>query len=130
MMTMTMTMTPLCRLPTLESINHLCVTAIVVFVETLSHSELALRLTINPTEVDVAFWVPLEYFSKAAPVEQYDISWSGETFVFRRYNYSNSNNNQEYSVTGLTAHFAHQVAMIACTNTRNTALETIRKGEP
>jgi coenzyme A diphosphatase NUDT7 len=110
-------MTPLCRLPTLESINHLCVTPIVVYVET-PHSELALQLNINPTEVDVAFWVPLKYFSKVAPVEQYEIPWSGETFVFRRYHYcqdenGNSNNSQQYSITGLTAHIAHQVSTIA-----------------
>jgi hypothetical protein len=91
-------------------------------------------LTINPTEVDVAFWVPLEYFSKVAPVEQYEIPWSGETFVFRRYQYyydccqddengNHSNSQQQYySITGLTAHIAHQVSTIAYQN--NNALET------
>ena len=109
----------LCRLRTLESINHLCVTPIVAFVHQ-SSDEISSRFKLNSDEVEVAFFVPIEYFWTATPDEQYDIDWSGETFVFRRYHYycqEEINKNEKFfKITGLTAHIAHEVASIVHDN--------------
>jgi 8-oxo-dGTP pyrophosphatase MutT (NUDIX family) len=116
---------PLCRLRTLESMNHLCVTPLVGYLDR-SSLEISQQLVLNRSEVQAAFWVPLEYFfgdKATTPVEQYDIAWSGETFVFRNYAYrepdhdhDNDNEGRAFSITGLTAHIAHEVAMIAASS--------------
>jgi hypothetical protein len=86
-------------------------TPIVAFVDQ-SSDEISLQFQLNSDEVEVAFFVPLEYFWKTTPAEQYDIEWSGETFVFRRYQYQEENE-RVFKITGLTAHIAHEVATIA-----------------
>jgi len=101
----------ICRLPTLESLNHLCVTPIVGFVD-VSSEYLSSKFKINTDEVDKAFWTPLKYFWEEPPVEQFDIEWSGGHFVFRKYLFQHTEK-QSFSITGLTAHVAHETASIA-----------------
>lgn len=110
----------LCCLRTVESINHLAVTPLVAFVDQ-SSQELSHEIKINPTEVELFFWVPLDYFLTTAPVEEYDIPWSGETFVFRRYQYEIKDRKIELPITGLTAYMAHEVARIAFGDDNNMA---------
>ena len=102
---------PLCRMRTIESINHLCVTPIVACVNLSSH-EIEQHLTTNTAEVDATFWVPLDHFAKTTPDEQFDIDWSGETFVFRKYLYPYGKDNRVLKITGLTAHIAHEVSSL------------------
>jgi coenzyme A diphosphatase NUDT7 len=125
----------LCSLRTLESINHLCVTAIVMYTRQ-SSTALAKHLRLNPTEVEAAFWAPLQFFKETAPIEEYEIPWSGETFVFRKYMFRETNNNKEeeqqqreFAITGLTAHIAHEVANLAFTTTTTTTTTTTKEEE-
>ena len=78
----------LCRQPTLESINHLCVTPIVGVVvgidQQMTKGDFLSKLVINQDEVDEVFVIPLSYFLQP-PDDQYDIDWRGETFVYRKY---------------------------------------------
>ena len=104
---------PLCCLRTMESINHLCVTPVVCYAPQRTSKELTSRLKINPTEVDSAFWVPLKYFNTASPVEQRETPWSGEVFIYRKYEYYDSSQQRQFDITGLTAEIAHQVAHLA-----------------
>ena len=115
----------LARLPTMESIHHLCVTPIVGKVKdsvvhrryssSSSSSSSFLRdypWTINHDEVDSAFGVPMAFFLQD-PVSLYKVQWSGETFAMRTYEYYDAQNDQTYAITGLTAHIVHQVASLA-----------------
>ena len=104
--------TLLCRLRTLESMNHLCVTPIVAYLGYTS-DEITSCLVINKEEVEAAFWAPLEFFWKTTPEEEYDVEWSGETFVYRIFLYLYERDNRIFKITGLTAHISHEVASIA-----------------
>ncbi len=98
----------LARLRTLESMHHLCVTPLVAFWDKTS-TEISSRIQINPTEVEQFFWVPLEFFLTTRPVQEYEIPWQGEIFVFRKYLFGS----HQIPITGLTAHVAQEVATIA-----------------
>lgn len=126
-------------MPTIESLHHLCVTPIVAVVRESNHQDLA--LTPNPMEVDSVFWAPLRFFAQTTPTELYPIEWSDEIFWYRNYSYTTKNANEniindevqtmgvtknkkkrridepkgqpKYSITGLTAHVAFEVARIA-----------------
>ena len=101
----------LARLPTIESMHHLCVTPLVGIIDQPS-SELDKFIHINPSEVEHSFWVPLRYFRTTKPKEEYDIPWQGEIFVFRTYMFP-LDDGRLIPITGLTAHVAKQVADIA-----------------
>ena len=105
--------TAICRLKTLESLHHLCVTPIVGLVheDAIARAHPS-RLQVNPTEVESAFWCPLSFFL-AKPAEEYPIEWSGSVFQMRRYTYLYPETGVTYSITGLTAHWAHEVATLA-----------------
>lgn len=104
------------RLPTMESVNHLCVTSIVGKVRETSVSYQNLlrdyQWKVNRDEVDQAFSVPLAFFLED-PESIYEVKWSRETFYMRTYDYYDKDSNRTYYVTGLTAHIAHEVASIA-----------------
>ena len=119
----------LCRQPTLESINHLCVTPIVGVVtgidQQMTKGDFLSKLVINQDEVDEVFVIPLSYFLQP-PDDQYDIDWRGETFVYRKYIYKYTKESDEtggiesrtaipstFEITGLTAHMSYEVAKIA-----------------
>ena len=101
----------LCSMPTVESINHLCVTPIVAFVHETA-DKLNKKLVLNHDEVAHAFWAPLSYFWRVEPDEEYDIEWSGGVFVFRRYNFQYTKT-KSFAITGLTAHMIYEVAKAA-----------------
>lgn len=102
---------PICRLPTIESVNHLCVTPIVALVEPSSAAE-PHQLKISQAEVDAAFSVPLSYFSQEANHEsKYEVVWAGGVFIMRTFLYT-SEFGKTFKVWGLTAHVAHQIAML------------------
>jgi 8-oxo-dGTP pyrophosphatase MutT (NUDIX family) len=101
---------PLCRLRTLESVNHLCVTPIVGIIANVKAVQLD-NLQLSEMEVEAAFWCPLAFFS-TEPVEQMDMEWSQELFVFRKYIYTESPCGRVFSITGLTAHIAHEIAQV------------------
>jgi 8-oxo-dGTP pyrophosphatase MutT (NUDIX family) len=108
----------LSRLRTLESINHLCVTPLVGFVNA-SSEDIASRIQLNQSEVELYFWAPLDFFLTTQPVQEYDLEWRGEIFVFRKYLFPLNGNGdddgarKEIPITGLTAHVAREVALIA-----------------
>jgi 8-oxo-dGTP pyrophosphatase MutT (NUDIX family) len=99
---------PLCRLRTLESVNHLCVTPIVGRIANVDAVQLG-NLQLSQAEVEAAFWCPLAFFA-TEPAEQFEVEWSQEMFVFRKYVYKESSCGRVFSITGLTAHIAHEVA--------------------
>ena len=120
---------PLCRLPTMESVNGLCVTPVVGIVHgeggisehgkagTMKRKPRQRRpslseLKLNPDEVESAFFCPLDYFIRQPPVERLEVDWSGETFIFRQYDYWDDAQDETYKITGLTAHIAHQLASL------------------
>ena len=103
---------PLCLLRTIESINHLCVTPIVMYT-TLTSDEISNHLQVNTSEVDAAFWTPLTFFKTTSPKEEYEIPWSGETFIYRHYIFNCSDQQKQFDITGLTAHIAHEVSHMA-----------------
>ena len=96
------------RLDSLESVNHLCVVPMIAWMNTASHAS----WKINPDEVETAFHVPLDFFL-TEPESMYEVQWSGEMFYMRTYVYHDKQHEQYFSITGLTAHIAHQVATIA-----------------
>lgn len=103
---------PLCRLRTLESVNHLCVTPIVGMVADASTDMLKpCNLELSEMEVEAAFWCPLDFFV-TEPAEQVEMKWSQEMFIFRKYIYKESPCGRVFSITGLTAHIAHEVAKL------------------
>jgi 8-oxo-dGTP pyrophosphatase MutT (NUDIX family) len=111
----------LSRLRTLESLNHLCVTPLVGFVNA-SSEEIASRIQINKAEVELYFWAPLGFFLTTQPIEEYDLEWRGETFVFRKYMFPLNDDDssscegvvsKEILITGLTAHVAREAAVLA-----------------
>eukprot|EP00934_Nitzschia_sp_Nitz4_P004429 Nitzschia sp. Nitz4//scaffold141_size107518//8369//9373//NITZ4_004264-RA/size107518-processed-gene-0.77-mRNA-1//1//CDS//3329536252//4419//frame0 len=102
----------LCTLPTTESKNHLCVTPLVGYVNE-SAAEMSKKIQINPSEVELFFWVPLQFFVNRVPDESWDIHFQGETFVYRRYQYELDNNRGELPITGLTANMARDAALVA-----------------
>jgi coenzyme A diphosphatase NUDT7 len=99
---------PVCRLRTLESVNHLCVTPIVGIITDIKAVNIS-NLQLSEMEVEAAFWCPLEFFA-TEPAEQFEVEWSQEMFVFRKYLYKESPCGRVFSITGLTAHIAHEVA--------------------
>jgi 8-oxo-dGTP pyrophosphatase MutT (NUDIX family) len=103
---------PLCRLPTCESIHHLCVTPIVGYLKEpiLDPS----TLDVSEREVEAAFCVPLVFFLQE-PAHKVNVEWSGETFCLRTYYYDECpfHKGRRFKIYGLTAHIAHQVAEIA-----------------
>ncbi|GKZ00039.1 hypothetical protein MPSEU_000957300 [Mayamaea pseudoterrestris] len=102
----------LCRLRSIESLHHLCVTPIVGYIHDSATSiNLLSLLTVNSTEVESVFLAPLALFHRA-PLHQLNVDWSKEIFVMRHYEYTTTMK-QVYEITGLTAHIAHQVAEIA-----------------
>lgn len=96
---------PICRLRTLESVNHLCVTPIVGWMESFERKD----LIINEDEVADVFTCPLQYFVQADH-EHYDVEWSQELFTYRSYEYCDPVSNRIFLITGLTAHVAREVS--------------------
>lgn len=101
--------TPLSCLRTVESLHHLCVTPVVAWLENSSFQG---KWKMNASEVQAVFHVPLQLFLKP-PVSSRNITWSGEDFVLRKYQFTPNDTQITYSITGLTAHIAHEVAHIA-----------------
>lgn len=112
-------MEKLARLRTIESINHLCVTPMVGFMDEAA-SSIDQRIRVNPSEVQHSFWAPLSFFLDAKPEEEYDIPWQGEVFVFRNYMFELGDTGS-IPITGLTAHIARQVAEIGLAPTSETS---------
>jgi 8-oxo-dGTP pyrophosphatase MutT (NUDIX family) len=103
---------PVGRLTTTESVNHLCVTPILAWMESSSEDIMkTYPWKINRDEVDSAFVVPLSRFLEE-PVSIFDVEWSGEIFSLRTYVHSDENG-ETYSITGLTAHIAHEAAKVS-----------------
>lgn len=101
------------RLPTVESMNHLCVTPIVALHKTQTHQQLHNQLLLNGDEVEAAFWIPLSYFVTATPTECYEVEWSNDVFMYRRYDYkvpssSSSSRNDDWVAWSPTAMNRHQ----------------------
>ena len=119
----------LCRLRTIESYHHLCVTPIVGLIKDAAIIESLLLpsksatkvLTANPTEVAALFVAPLSLFHRP-PVKQFAVEWSQETFIMRHYEYRHSlyTQRQVFSITGLTAHIANHVAELVFGSNNNT----------
>jgi 8-oxo-dGTP pyrophosphatase MutT (NUDIX family) len=115
---------PIGRLPALVSQHGLCVTPIIGVVmdedDSSSPQKAALvdSLVVSKDEVDAVFVVPLDYFADDTnlrhPVEI--IEWHDSTFALRTYDYTCENQQPEqrvFTIWGLTAYIAHQVASIA-----------------
>jgi 8-oxo-dGTP pyrophosphatase MutT (NUDIX family) len=110
---------PIGRLPALISQHGLCVTPIIGRVvakddDNVNDADaLVDSLVLSKDEVDAVFVVPLEYFADDAnlsrPVEC--IAWHGDTFEMRTYEYTYQN--RSFTIWGLTAYIAHQVASVA-----------------
>lgn len=100
------------RLPTLESVNRLCVTPIL---GKLQKARERCSWILNPAEVDAAFWLPLAFFL-SEPESKFDVEWSGEIFTMRSYVYDDVVEGKSFAITGLTAHIAHEAAMVAYVN--------------
>ncbi|KAL3915717.1 MAG: hypothetical protein SGILL_005513 [Bacillariaceae sp.] len=98
------------QLPTMESINHLCVTPIVAIHATKTWKELHQEVSINEDEVAAVFWTPLEYFVQTRPTEMYSVPWSDDIFLYRHYDFRCDISNTTFAITGLTAHIVHQFA--------------------
>ena len=60
-------------------------------------------------EVEVAFWCPLESFPTEL-AEQLEVEWSHEMVVFRQYVEGITLRASLFSIPGLMAHIAHEVA--------------------
>jgi coenzyme A diphosphatase NUDT7 len=99
----------LCRLRTIESLHHLCVTPIVGYLGSTTAETLLSTLEVSPMEVQAVFFAPLSLFQKP-PLKQFTVKWSKESFIMRHYEHATSN--QVFAITGLTAHIANQVANI------------------
>jgi 8-oxo-dGTP pyrophosphatase MutT (NUDIX family) len=137
------------RLPTVESVNRLCVSPIVAVHDTQTSQQLQSRLALNGDEVEAAFWTPLSYFVTAEPTECYEVEWSNDVFVYRHFDYtapsaervvwSIPRQPQEeklqrgrmkkiptttFPITGLTAHIVHQLASIVYTSTMSRSSTT------
>ncbi|KAG7364061.1 NUDIX family hydrolase [Nitzschia inconspicua] len=102
----------LCRLPTIESINHLCVTPIVAVHRSKGWQEIHAELRVNSDEVDAVFWTPLQYFVTTTPTEMYSVPWSNSVFVYRHYDYHFDLTRKTFAITGLTADVVHKFASI------------------
>jgi 8-oxo-dGTP pyrophosphatase MutT (NUDIX family) len=110
---------PIGRLPALISQHGLCVTPIIGRVvakddDNVNDADaLVDSLVLSKDEVDAVFVVPLEYFADDAnlsrPVEC--IAWHGDTFEMRTYEYTYQT--RSFTIWGLTAYIAHQVASVA-----------------
>ena len=111
--------TPLACLRTVESLHHLCVTPVVAWLDISQNIE---SWTVNPSEVQTVFSVPLELFLKP-PVSSYRVKWSGEDFLLREYQFTPNDTPTTYDITGLTAHIAYEVAKIALDCSETIPLE-------
>jgi 8-oxo-dGTP pyrophosphatase MutT (NUDIX family) len=114
----------LCRLPTIESIHHLCVTPIVAMHSSKGWKEIHEELVLNTDEVAAAFWTPLQYFVDATPVEKYSVPWSNDVFVYRHYNYSFESTKETFAITGLTADVVHRFASIVYPQPETATIES------
>ena len=104
---------PIARMETVESKHSLCVTPIVGLIQPPSAAEPS-QLTLNESEVDAAFAVPLEYFSNPdnlASVQK--IRWGTEEFTMRTYLFDDPESGRQFRIWGLTAHVVHEVAQLA-----------------
>jgi coenzyme A diphosphatase NUDT7 len=110
----------ICRFSTVESINHLCVTPIIAIHSTMSSEELHKQLHLNTDEVAAAFWTPLKYFLETKPIEQHEVPWSNDVFVYRHYDYVFAKTQEKFAITGLTAHILYDVASVAYANDKAT----------
>jgi hypothetical protein len=83
----------------------------------------------NLNEVDKAFGMPLDAFLQPPRFIQ-ELFWSGEKFFMREYDYHDEESGMKFSITGLTAHIAHEVASVACASDSgsiSTAMNSIDK---
>ena len=113
----------ICTLPTVQSINQLCVTPIVgrYIISNNKNTTYNIldELTLCPTEVETAFLAPLHIFLNPNGDEPLNyMEWDGDMFPMRAYHYSNThyNNNSKkktFRIWGLTAYMAHTLACIA-----------------
>jgi 8-oxo-dGTP pyrophosphatase MutT (NUDIX family) len=103
---------PVGHLTTTESVNHLCVTPILAWMESSSEDIMkTYPWKINGDEVDSAFVIPLSRFLEE-PESIFDVEWSREIFSMRTYFHSDENG-ETCSITGLTAHIAHEAAKVS-----------------
>ena len=104
----------LSRLETAESANHLCVTPIIAFMDTQDQDDImkSYPWKLNTDEVDVLYSVPLSFFL-TDPESMFEVEWSGEIFAMRTYVYYDEDAGRSFSITGLTAYIAHEIAVVA-----------------
>jgi len=122
-----------CRMPTTEAINNLCVIPIVALHTAKAWEQLHRELKPNEDEVEAAFWAPLSWFADNKHLtECYDVpDWpvQGENFVYRSYGYKFLLTGQDFAITGLTAGILHEVAMSVCGRGDREIGNTITKEE-
>lgn len=107
------TIEAIARMSTLESKHGLCVTPIIGYIQPSSVAE-PMSLKLNTDEVEAAFAVPLEYFSKPENCESaVKVEWRGGEFLLRTYLYDCPENGRQFKIWGLTAHVVHAVAALA-----------------
>ena len=107
------TIEAIARMSTLESKHGLCVTPIIGYIQPSSVAE-PMSLKLNTDEVEAAFAVPLEYFSKPENCESaVKVEWRGGEFLLRTYRYDCPENGRQFKIWGLTAHVVHAVAALA-----------------
>ena len=99
----------LCTLPTIETRHHVCVTGIVGY---MSRTASALHWRVNPDEVAKAFWVPLQFFLRESPIEEFFTSEPMPTMK-RKYLYENENGDESFIIRGATSWLAHRASQIA-----------------
>jgi coenzyme A diphosphatase NUDT7 len=110
--------TPLACLRTIESLHHLCVTPVVAWADVSFDVG---NCTVNASEVQAVFSVPLELFVKP-PITNYKVKWSGEDFCLREYQFTPKDSQETVRITGLTAHIAYEVAQIALVRDKQSLL--------
>jgi coenzyme A diphosphatase NUDT7 len=122
--------TPLACLRAIESLHHLCVTPVVAWAD---GSFDVGNCTINVSEVQAVFAVPLDLFLKS-PISRYQVKWSGEDFCLREYQFTPKGSRKIFKITGLTAHIAYEVARLGLEGKENNlqavSSDTIIKMNP
>lgn len=100
----------LCRLVPIESSTGLCVTPIVGYIQNSKFEPSSLQL--SEVEVEAAFCVPVSYFLEERNcASKQDVERCGRNYCRRTYFFQSEE--RTFTIYGLTAHIAHQVAEIA-----------------
>ena len=91
-----------------------------LYIQICQQKNLHKQLNINTDEVAAAFWTPLKYFLETKPIQQYEVPWSNDVFVYRHYDYTFPKTQENFAITGLTAHILYGVASVAYGNDKAT----------